>query len=113
MKEVVRPGDICLHFGGSDGRHSYLLSKQIGPEGKVHIYEPSNYSYKIMTRLMIRWHGEECHAHNAIGSAGSSMILSVPRKMTGHLGRAYGVVTNGGRTTSDEKLATDKHRVRR
>jgi len=25
MKEVVKMGFICLHFGGSDGRHSYLL----------------------------------------------------------------------------------------
>ena len=55
MKEVVNEGDICLHFGGSDGRHSFLLSKQIGPKGKVHVYEPSNYSYGIMTRLL-RWH---------------------------------------------------------
>ena len=107
MKEVVRPGDICLHFGGSDGRHSYLLSKQIGPQGKVHVYEPSNYSYAIMARL-IRWHGlRNVTPHNAaIGAADGSMILSVPRKMTGHLGRAYGVVTDGGRTASDEKLAT-------
>ena len=35
MKEVVKKGDICLHFGGSDGRHSYLLSHHVGPEGRV------------------------------------------------------------------------------
>lgn len=107
MKEVVRPGDICLHFGGSDGRHSYLLSKQIGPNGKVHVYEPSNYSYAIMSRL-IRWHGlKNVKPHNAaIGDHEGTMVLSVPRKMSGHLGRAYGVVTEGGGSASDEKLAT-------
>ncbi len=107
MKEVVNPGDVCLHFGGSDGRHSYLLSQQIGPKGVVHIYEPSNYSYKIMTRLL-RWHGlKNVHPHNAaIGSNEGTMLLSVPKKTTGHIGRAYGVVTDRGGTASDEILAT-------
>ena len=36
MKEVVKPGDICLHFGGSDGRHSYLMAQYIGPDA-LHI----------------------------------------------------------------------------
>lgn len=107
MKEVVRPGDICLHFGGSDGRHSFLLSKLVGPTGKVHVYEPSKYSYAIMTRLL-RWHGlRNVTPHNAaIGASDGEMILSVPRKMSGHIGRAYGVVTDRGGSASDEKLAT-------
>ena len=107
MKFVVKPGDICLHFGGSDGRHSYLMSQLIGPTGKVHVYEPSNYSYAIMSRL-IRWHNlKNVTPHNAaIGDHEGSMVLSVPRKMSGHLGRAYGVVTDIGGTASDEKLAT-------
>jgi predicted methyltransferase len=102
MREVVKPGDICLHFGGSDGRHSYLLSQQIGPDGKVHVYEPSNYSYAIMSRL-IRWHNlKNVTPHNAaIGSAEGTMILSVPRKLSGHVGRAYGVVTDSGGSASD------------
>jgi FkbM family methyltransferase len=107
MKEVVKPGDICLHFGGSDGRHSYLLSQAIGPNGKVHVYEPSNYSYAIMARL-IRWHRlKNVTPHNAaIGSAEGTMTLSVPRKLSGHVGRAYGVVSDKGGTASDEMLAT-------
>lgn len=107
MKFVVKPGDVCLHFGGSDGRHSYLLSQHVGPAGKVHVYEPSNYSYAIMARL-IRWHRlRNVTPHNAaIGAAEGSMLLSVPRKLSGHLGRAYGVVTDRGGSASDEMLAT-------
>lgn len=107
MKEVVNPGDVCLHFGGSDGRHSYLLSHQTGANGVVHVYEPSHYSYKIMTRLL-RWHRlKNVHPHNAaIGSSEGEMILSVPKKMSGHLGRAFGVVTDRGGAASDEVLAT-------
>jgi FkbM family methyltransferase len=107
MKYIVNKGDVCLHFGGSDGRHSYLLSQHIGPEGKVHVYEPSNYSYAIMSRL-IRWHGlKNVTPHNAaIGSHEGTMLLSVPRKQSGHIGRAYGVVTDGGGTASDQELAT-------
>ncbi|MBI1340734.1 FkbM family methyltransferase [bacterium] len=107
MKYLVKPGDICLHFGGSDGRHSYLLSQWIGPDGRVHVYEPSNYSYAIMTRL-IRWHGlKNVIPHNAaIGAQEGRMLLSVPRKRSGHFGRAYGVVTAEGGSASDEVLAT-------
>jgi FkbM family methyltransferase len=107
MEYVVKPGDTCLHFGGSDGRHSYLMSKFIGPGGVVHVYEPSNYSYAIMTRL-IRWHGlKNVFPHNAaIGAEEGEMLLSVPMKTSGHIGRAYGVVTQGGRTSSDEALTT-------
>jgi FkbM family methyltransferase len=107
MKEVVKRGDICLHFGGSDGRHSYLLSQHVGPEGRVHVYEPSNYSYAIMSRL-IRWHRlRNVTPHNAaIGDHEGVMVLSVPRKTSGHLGRAYGVVSDKGGTASDEILAT-------
>jgi FkbM family methyltransferase len=106
MKEVAKTGDICLHFGGSDGRHSYLLSQHIGPTGKVHVYEPSNYSYAIMTRL-IKWHRlKNVTPHNAaIGAAEGSMILSAPRKLSGHIGRAYAVVSDNGGTASDEMLA--------
>jgi FkbM family methyltransferase len=107
MKSIVKPGDVCLHFGGSDGRHSYLMSQHVGPTGIVHVYEPSNYSYAILTRL-IRWHGlANVIPHNAaIGAAEGEMILSVPRKASGHFGRAYGVVSDRGGTASDEKLAT-------
>jgi len=107
MSQIVRKGDICLHFGGSDGRHSYLLSRFVGETGLIHVYEPSNYSYAIMSRL-IRWHGlKNVIPHNAaIGAAEGSMLLSVPRKASGHLGRAYGVVTRGGASASDERLAT-------
>tara|TARA_Y100000815_G_scaffold59808_1_gene48273 strand:- start:46 stop:876 length:831 start_codon:yes stop_codon:yes gene_type:complete len=107
MKEVVKPGDICLHFGGSDGRHSYLMADHVGPSGHVHVYEPSNYSYAILERLL-RWHKlTNVTPHNlAVGAERGEMILSVPKKLSGHLGRAYGVVTASGQTASEEHLAT-------
>ncbi len=74
MKFVVKPGNTCLHFGGSDGRHSYLMSQLIGPTGKVHVYEPSNYSYAIMSRL-IRWHGlKNVTPHNAANSLAKTVV---------------------------------------
>lgn len=107
MKDVVKSGDICLHFGGSDGRHSYLMAELVGPTGHVHVYEPSNYSYAILERL-IRWHKlANVTPHNlAVGAERGRMILSVPKKLSGHLGRAYGVVTAQGGSASEEQLAT-------
>lgn len=107
MKHCVREGDVCLHFGASDGRHSYLLSKAIGASGIVHAYEASSYSYKIMARLL-RWHGLKnvVPHHAAMGASEGMMTLTVPRKRSGHIGRAYGVVGQAGRKSSEADLAT-------
>lgn len=106
MEYAVSPGDTCLHFGASDGRHSYLLSKFIGDEGKVLAYEPSNYSFKIMDRL-IKWHKlKNVHPRNAaIGSGEGEINLNVPVKTTGHLGRAYAVIGEEARG-SEQLLAS-------
>ncbi|WP_158531525.1 FkbM family methyltransferase [Hyphomonas sp. GM-8P] len=105
MKELCTRGDTCLHFGASDGRHSYLLSKIVGPAGTVHAFEPSKYSYGIMCRL-IRWHKlGNVHPHNyAIGAEDGETVLNVPRKTSGHLGRAYAVIGDSARG-SEELLA--------
>lgn len=106
MKFMCKPGDTCLHFGASDGRHSYLLSDIVGPEGRVLAFEPSKYSFEIMTRLF-RWHKlANVSAHNyAIGDKDGETMLNVPRKGSGHLGRAYAVIGDTARG-SEEILAT-------
>ena len=93
MSQIVKKGDICLHFGGSDGRHSYLLSGFVGETGLIHVYEPSNYSYAIMSRL-IRWHGlKNVIPHNAaIGAANMAGGLARHRQKHAALGRADGRV---------------------
>ncbi|MCA8903272.1 MAG: FkbM family methyltransferase [Hyphomonas sp.] len=106
MKFICKRGDICLHLGASDGRHSFLLSQIVGPNGIVHAYEPSAYSYKVMRRLL-KWHKiSNVFPHNyAIGAADGVTVLNVPRKKSGHLGRAYAVVGDAARG-SEEILAT-------
>lgn len=106
MQYAIGPGDTCLHFGGSDGRHSFVMSKLVGAAGRVHVYEPSSYSFAILERL-VRWHGlSNVTAHRAaIGAREGSMILSAPRKRSGHIGRAYGVVSDAGRRSSEQDLA--------
>lgn len=98
MKHMTKPGDTCLHFGASDGRHSYMLSGIVGDQGVVHAYEPSSYSFKIMSRL-IRWHGTKnvVPHHAALGADQGRVTLNVPRKLSGHLGRAYAVIGDEAR----------------
>ena len=106
MKYLCKAGDTCLHFGASDGRHSYLLSGIVGPEGRVLAFEPSQYSFDIMCRLF-RWHKlTNVTPHNfAIGDKDGETMLNVPRKASGHLGRAYAVIGEMARG-SEEILAT-------
>lgn len=98
MEYMCQPGDTCLHFGASDGRHAYLLSQYLNEDGVIHAYEPSRYSYKIMDRL-IRWHGvKNIIPHNAaIGAKEGRSFLNVPKKLSGHMGRAYAVIGDHGR----------------
>lgn len=107
MKYCVSPGETCLHFGASDGRHSYLLSRHVGPEGQVHAYEASSYSFRIMTRLL-KWHKLTNVTPHHAGIAGEegTLTLTVPRKRSGHIGRAYGVVGPSGAKASEAELAT-------
>lgn len=114
MKDAVSVGDTCLHFGGSDGRHSFVLSQLTGPTGRVHVYEPSTYSFSILERLL-QWHKlTNVTAHRAaVGAEEGSLILSAPRKRSGHIGRAYGVVSDAGMRSSEQDLAqaNDTHFV--
>ncbi|MAB09403.1 FkbM family methyltransferase [Hyphomonas sp.] len=105
MEQLCNPGDTCLHLGASDGRHSYYLSHIVGPVGKIYAFEPSRYSFAIMCRLL-KWHRiENVSPHNyAIGEEDGETYLNVPRKKSGHLGRAYAVIGETARG-SEEILA--------
>ncbi|KCZ88098.1 FkbM family methyltransferase [Hyphomonas jannaschiana] len=109
MRYLCKSGDTCLHFGASDGRHSYLMSQIVGPEGTIHAFEPSRYSYEIMCRL-IKWHKlSNVFPHNyAIGEKDGETTLNVPLKKSGHLGRAYAVIGDDARG-SEEILATSNN----
>ncbi len=41
MRRVVRPGDTAIDIGANLGLHTVLLSRLIGPEGQLYVFEPN------------------------------------------------------------------------
>jgi FkbM family methyltransferase len=44
----IQKGDIVFDIGGYHGLYSIAISKQIGPTGKIYLFEPNPDSYKIL-----------------------------------------------------------------
>jgi hypothetical protein len=40
IREVVRPGQVCLDLGANFGWYTTLLHRLTGPGGEVHAFEP-------------------------------------------------------------------------
>lgn len=50
FKKYVKEGDTVLDIGGHLGTHTMALSKCVGPNGKVHVFEPQP---KLFTELLV------------------------------------------------------------
>jgi len=45
LREHVRPGDVVLDIGANIGFYSRILSDLVGPNGKVHCFEPDRQNF--------------------------------------------------------------------
>ncbi len=48
VREIVKPGDVALDIGASIGYFTFLLSKAVGPRGKVYAFEPTWQSFRYL-----------------------------------------------------------------
>ena len=46
VESIIRPGDVCLDVGANFGWYTTLLSRLVGPTGKVHAFEPFPASFE-------------------------------------------------------------------
>lgn len=54
LRRVVHPGFVALDIGAQAGYFTLLLSKLVGPEGKVISFEPFEASYNLLTQNVRR-----------------------------------------------------------
>jgi FkbM family methyltransferase len=52
MQRFVRPGDVAFDIGANIGLHSILLSHLIGPQGKLHAFEPNPELIPALSRTL-------------------------------------------------------------
>jgi len=93
LKNILSPGENCLHIGASDARHSYVMSGLIG-SGHIYAFEPSSYSYHHL-KLMVKLHRlKNISTYKyAISDSEGTVTLITPEKSTGHVGRSFAYIT--------------------
>ncbi|MFV2117448.1 FkbM family methyltransferase, partial [Streptomyces sp. Act-28] len=110
LRQVVRPGDVCLDIGAEYGLYTYALAGVAGPEGRVHSFEPLPGPRRVLcagVRLLTRG---RAHPHRiALGDRprdAAEMSLPYRRGLPVH-GRAF--VTDGAQGLDpDTEFATER-----
>lgn len=76
--QLVRPGDVVLEAGSNIGSHTVWLSKQVGPQGAVHAYEPARHTFQLLCTNLV---ANEClnvaACQQAIGIAPGTLPFPV------------------------------------
>lgn len=50
VKKVIKPGQVCFDIGGSFGWYTILLSKLVGENGQVYVFEPVPENYDALLK---------------------------------------------------------------
>ncbi len=49
-RKLCRRRDVCLDIGANIGAHTLPLAEFVGPEGRVHAFEPTDFAYRKLLR---------------------------------------------------------------
>ncbi len=52
VKRTVKRGEVAVDIGAHIGHYSIVLSRLVGPEGKVYAFEPCKENYDLLSRNM-------------------------------------------------------------
>lgn len=81
FKKHVIPGTIALDIGGHIGTQTLNLSKLVGDQGTVHVFEPQS---KLFCELVINMHLNNrkniIFHHNALGSEEKWIEMHIPKE---------------------------------
>ncbi|MBP2340694.1 FkbM family methyltransferase [Saccharothrix coeruleofusca] len=91
LREVVRPGDVCVDIGAALGLYTVTLSRLVGPSGTVHSVEPLVFAHPALSYLLRPREGRNVVRHSvALGSSEGQEVMSVPvRHGTPVTGRSF------------------------
>ncbi|MGM1061741.1 FkbM family methyltransferase [Saccharothrix sp. Mg75] len=91
LRDVVRPGDVCLDIGAALGLYTVTLSRLVGPHGTVHSVEPLLFAHPALSYLLRPREGRNVVRHPvALGTSEGRHVMSVPvRHGTPVTGRSF------------------------
>ncbi|WP_033441165.1 FkbM family methyltransferase [Saccharothrix sp. NRRL B-16314] len=91
LRDVVRPGDVCVDIGAALGLYTVSLSRLVGPHGTVHSVEPLVFAHPTLSYLLRPREAPNVVRHSvALGAAEGQDVMSVPvRHGTPVTGRSF------------------------
>lgn len=91
LRDVVRPGDVCVDIGAALGLYTVSLSRLVGPHGTVHSVEPLLFAHPTLSYLLRPREAPNVVRHSvALGAAEGQDVMSVPvRHGTPVTGRSF------------------------
>jgi FkbM family methyltransferase len=79
LRDVVRPGDVCVDIGAALGLYTVTLSRLVGPQGTVHSIEPLVFAHPALSYLLRPREGRNIVRHSvALGTSEGRDVMSVP-----------------------------------
>jgi FkbM family methyltransferase len=95
LKKLIKDGDVCIDVGAAAGLYTVVLSKLVGPSGRVLSIEPLVFAHPGLSRLLgTRSYHNVTNYCFAIGSKSGKSSISVPIGKFGPItGRSF--LTNG------------------
>jgi FkbM family methyltransferase len=95
-RRFVRPGDVALDIGANLGVITLLLSRLVGPSGRVHAFEPQPRMVELLRRSLERNERRNVMVHDvALGARDAEMALTL---CEGNAGAASLVRSVGAKT---------------
>ncbi len=98
LRQLVRPGDVCLDIGAAAGLYTMVLSQLTGPEGTVHSVEPLPFANLHLARIVNARRAPNVRRHSiALGAEPGVDIMHVPLGRFGFVtGRSFLDRSSGG-----------------
>jgi FkbM family methyltransferase len=79
LKQLIKPGFVCIDIGANIGYYSTLLSELCGKDGKVHAVEPVKLFQTIFTKNIRSFDCKNVTLHPvALGGSASTITMGTP-----------------------------------
>jgi FkbM family methyltransferase len=89
LRQILRPGDVCVDIGAAAGVYTVVLSDLVGETGQVLRVEPLPFVHPLWTRLLRTGYNVSLHPV-ALGAEASVVNMSVPKGRHGLVtGRSF------------------------
>lgn len=106
LRDLVRPGSVCIDVGSAADLYTTVLSRLTGPSGQVHSVEPLPFAHVMWARLVNAQQAPNVrHYCLALGAEAGTEPMSVPFGRFGLVtGRSYLMRKAGGPDPNAEFL---------